>query len=299
MVGLPTSEQTMNLKSGGKTMKGKTRQAIAADRRAALATLVHRHHEEWPASIRHCFYRAVSIGLVEKHHKAYSVIKNDMLLLRRDGNIPYIAVADDTRPVNDIYKFRDLRAYLLHEVAQLHYGYQRCVLQQSQYEPRILVEKASMRAMVARICDPLCIPVDATRGYPSETYVYNLSEMSDHKAMVLILSDFDFDGQGIAESTRRKLIDFGLDEDQVRHIGLTEEQCGKYQLPLWTDKKGRKSVQLDALRSEQMEDLIKTSLADYVDLESIEEETRIYKQELRKLVTIQGKLEAVINEYCR
>lgn len=68
--------------------------AEVESRRSALLGIVERMH---PMTVRQVFYQATVLGIVDKSEAGYGKVQTDLVLLRREGLLPYRWLADNTR----------------------------------------------------------------------------------------------------------------------------------------------------------------------------------------------------------
>ena len=68
--------------------------AEVEERRAAIRELAE---QSAPATVRQVFYLATVEGIVPKSEAGYSMVQTDLVLMRRDGRVPYHWLADSTR----------------------------------------------------------------------------------------------------------------------------------------------------------------------------------------------------------
>jgi hypothetical protein len=153
------------------------------------------------------------------------------------------------------------------------------------YHVEIWIEKSTME----RIIDPLGVEYGVNvfpgTGDVSLTRCLQLIERAKKSSLpvrILYICDFDPQGDGMPVGVSRK-IEFemrkqGLDLDiQVRHIGLTREQCEKFDLPdmptddeNWMARKGGKGkTELDALEAivpGELERMLREEIERYITL---------------------------------
>ncbi len=64
------------------------------ERRAALYAIVA---EQYPMTVRQVFYQATVRGVIEKTETGYAKVQTLLADMRRDGEVPYARLADNTR----------------------------------------------------------------------------------------------------------------------------------------------------------------------------------------------------------
>jgi hypothetical protein len=259
-------------------------------RRITLIGLVNSMADRWPLTVRAWHYQLFGHGLCENTMKAYKQTIRDLTALRNAGLVPWAAVSEHGRSIQTLYKFEDAREYLEFEIESMKTGYQRCFLQNQEYDVRVVVEKLTMLGMIQAVTNPLCIPADAISGHSSTTYVHSLAEQisaSKRATVLLILSDYDWHGQQIATSTENRIERY-TDNAIIRRIALTAEQVEEYSLPVSPDRSGHQAgvVELDALNPENLESIIMSGLSEWYDFEIADAERAIQAREQRQIVGI-------------
>jgi len=122
--------------------------------------------------------------------------------------------------------------------------YARDLLRGQANHIEILVEKNAIRKHVELVADEYCIPCTTGRGYSSLTprwkMVQRFKQSGKENLILLILSDFDPDGEEIAASFPRSLRDdFGLNDVIAHKVALTGDDVREYNLP--SDMEAKKS----------------------------------------------------------
>ena len=136
--------------------------------------------------------------------------------------------------------------YIKEETEDFLRHYARDLLRGQPCHIEILVEKNAIRRHVELVADEYCIPYTTGRGYSSLTprlkMVQRFTQSGKALLVLLILSDFDPDGEEIAKSFPRSLRDdFGLSDviahkvaisaDDVRENGLPSDMEAKVSSP--------------------------------------------------------------------
>ena len=114
--------------------------------------------------------------------------------------------------------------------------YARDLLRGQTNHIEILVEKNAIRKHVELVADEYCIPCTTGRGYSSLTprwkMVQRFLRSGKDRLILLILSDFDPDGEEIAASFPRSLRDdFGLVNVMSHKVALSGADVRDHRLP--------------------------------------------------------------------
>ncbi|HMC65760.1 MAG TPA: hypothetical protein VKI65_12545 [Gemmataceae bacterium] len=101
----------------------------------------------------------------------------------------------------------------------------------------IVCEKNTIYHMVLRVAKKYQIPTISCRGFSSIDSWHDLAERYEsgnkERLIVIVLSDFDPEGEQIPQACGRTLAELVIDEDNLTIIkaGVTREQIDKYHLP--------------------------------------------------------------------
>jgi hypothetical protein len=167
----------------------------------------------------------------------------------------------------------------------------------------IIAEKLTIKTIVERVAQDYTIPVTVGRGYCSIQPRYALAERyrksGRGKLVLLLLSDFDPDGEGIAQSFTRSLRDdFGIDETCIHavKVALNAEQVKRFELPpsmrakesssrfkSFEDRHGRNAWELEALPPDTLADELRKSIDGVIDREAFEHEREKESADARQL----------------
>lgn len=155
------------------------------------------------------------------------------------------------------------------------------------YYPEVLIEKKALEGVFLRTCRENSIALGACKGYPSLTFLHDISlriiEATNNgkQPIILYFGDYDPSGEDIPRALRENLIQLGCDEDlEVRRICLNEDQVLNWGLPPAPTKEtdsrsahwtGIGQVELDAVKPEKLMSLLQSAIDDIYDQELAEE----------------------------
>jgi hypothetical protein len=199
----------------------------------------------WPLSVRgvhyallnYKFYRNIPKKLLYKNDDQSYQANSDLITrLRLNGELPWEAFDDGTRPLTEFHPFADVRHFIRQEVRNLLTGYWRDLLQTQPNHIEVLCEKNTIYHMVLSITRKYQIPTSSGRGFNSIDPWHDLYQryVDSGKArlIVIVLSDFDPEGEMIAQVGGRTLRDdFGVEDFDIIKAGVTREQIEKHNLP--------------------------------------------------------------------
>ena len=200
----------------------------------------------WPLTVRRIHYLLLNDPPLRHDKKPGSTYQNDLasykaltnLLLRArlTGDIPHQAIEDESRPIRVVSTYQNSADYIKEATEDYLRHYARDLLRGQTNHIEILVEKNAIRKHVELVADEYCIPCSTGRGYSSLTprwkMVQRFLRSGKDQLVLLILSDFDPDGEEIAASFPRSLRDdFGLVNVMSHKVALSGADVREYGLP--------------------------------------------------------------------
>jgi hypothetical protein len=198
----------------------------------------------WPLSVRgvhyallnYEFYRNIPRELPYKNDdESYNATSDLTTRLRLAGGIPWEAFDDGTRPLKEFHAFSNVRQFVRQEVKNLLAGYWRDLLQTQPNHVEVLCEKNTIYHMVLRVTKKYQIPTSSGRGFNSIDPWHDLYERyldsGKQRLVVIVLSDFDPEGEMIPQVGGRTLREFGVSDFDIIKGGVTREQIDEYSLP--------------------------------------------------------------------
>lgn len=261
-------------------------------------------------TIRALHYQLVSIGMTNtlQHYKR---VVAAMEVARWDGRVDFEAFSDRDRAMCGETKARqtileDKQAEAKRQVGLWMRSYSKNRWENQPYYPEILIEKKALEGVFAKPCAKWDVAVGACKGYPSLTFLYELSERLKNriadgkKAIILYFGDYDPSGEDIPRSIEENLNKFGVYDVEIRRIALMEQQVIEWNLPpapaKETDSRtanwdGLGQVELDAVRPEKLIAMLNDAIGEifdtdlYEELEQTEDDERaLFQAELKRYV---------------
>jgi hypothetical protein len=254
----------------------------------------------WPLSDRRIHYSLLNDPPLRHAGKPDSVYANDKAsykalveLLTRGrlaGKIPWTAIADTTRPVTNWQVFENPRAFVAKEMNDLFKGYWRDLMQSQPNHVEIVGEKNTVDPILRDVAAQYTIPLTTGRGYCSLPPRYEMAQRfrrsGKEKLVLLMLTDFDSDGEEIAHSFARSMRDdFGIKAIHPIKVALTAEQVEEYDLPpVMTAKEtsvhhdkfvaehGENVWELEALEPSDLQDVLREAVDSVIDVEAFNAE---------------------------
>ncbi|MGA2584920.1 MAG: ParB N-terminal domain-containing protein [Tepidisphaeraceae bacterium] len=214
---------------------------------AAVQKIIDECRDFWPLSDRQVHYRLLNDPPLIHASKLESAYANDLpsyraltdLLTRARlvGSIPWNTIGDETRPYTSWNTWREPGVFIRQQADDFLKHYWRDLMQSQPHHVEIVAEKLTVKTIVERVAQDYTIPVTIGRGFCSIQPRYELAQRFKTSGrahlVILLLSDFDPDGEGIAQSFARSMRDdFGIAEDRIRavKVALTSEQVKRFKM---------------------------------------------------------------------
>jgi hypothetical protein len=220
----------------------------------AIKVILSRLQEFWPLSDRLIHYQLLNDPPLIHASKPTSTYRNDLnsykaltdvlTRARIAGLIPFKAIHDPTRPVQTWDTFRSPGAFVRRELDRFLKYYWRDLQASQPCHLEILGEKNTVASTIEPVAMDYTIPYTLGRGYSSLPPRYDMMQRfrdsGKERLILLVLSDFDPEGQDIAHSFARSMRDdFGIDNITFLKVALTGDQVEELDLPPGaTAKKG-------------------------------------------------------------
>jgi hypothetical protein len=198
------------------------------NRREALLDIVSAMK---PMTVRQVFYQATVRGLVDKTEVVYRQVQRDLVLLRREGVMPYGWLADNTRWQQKPDTFSSVEAALT-ETARF---YRKALWADAGCYVEVWLEKDALSVVIDPITSMYDVPLMVARGYASLSFLHGAAEKIrdlDVPTYVYHLGDFDPSGVNSGEKIEETLREQAPDADiELERIGVTEQQIEAWNLP--------------------------------------------------------------------
>lgn len=269
------------------------------------------NYENGILTIRALHYQLVSRGMTNtlQHYKR---VVAAMEVARWDGLVDFEAFSDRDRAMVGMTKaeatdLEEKQAEAKQQVRAWMRSYRKNRWENQPYYPEILIEKKALEGVFAKPCREWDVAVGACKGYPSLTFLYDLSERMRNaknegkQPIILYFGDYDPSGEDIPRSIGENLDKFGVYGMEIRRIALMEHQVIEWELPpapaKETDSRtanwdGLGQVELDAVKPEKLVAMLNDAIGEifdndlYDELNQTEEEEReLFQTELRRYVT--------------
>ncbi len=246
----------------------------------AVQRVIEENREYWPLTDRRVHYLLLNDPPLRHDKKpdsryvndkgSYKALTNLLLRARLTKDVPMEAIEDSTRPIQLGGGFETFEQFVAQETDNFLNDYSRNLMQGQANHVEIMLEKNALRTVIESVARDYCIPVTTGRGFSSLSPRYDLSrrfrESGKTRLVLLMLTDFDPDGEEIASSFARSLRDdFGIKTIHAVKVALTADDVKKHDLPSDMDAK-ESSPNLDAAPVKLLQAKLRESIEAVIDV---------------------------------
>jgi hypothetical protein len=167
--------------------------------------------------------------------ESYKAVKALLTQARLEKYIPFHCIHDPTRPVELWNRPQSIQPFLHQEIDVFLKGYQRDLMQSQPNHVEIVGEKLTVHSILAPVAEEYGIPLISGRGYANLEVRHKMAQRyrasGKEKLVLLVVSDFDPEGEDIAESFAKSMRDdFGIWNIVAVKVALTYEQTQEMDL---------------------------------------------------------------------
>ncbi len=247
---------------------------------------------ETPVTVRQMFYQLETRGLVPKSEAGYRQVAYQLLRMRRMGIVPYGWFADATRWMRKPRTYDSLTDYL----ERVQESYRRSLWAEQNAYVEIWIEKDALAGVVTETTFKWDVPLMVTRGFPSDSFVYEAAE--NIKAMgkptyLYYFGDYDPSGVCVSDNLQAKLADW-TPEAHFERVAVNAEQIQNLNLPTRptkrTDTRAKfwngESVELDAIPPNKLREMVAGCILRHIDAEQVRKIERIEELEKQTLAEV-------------
>lgn len=290
----------------------------------AVIKVLNDRRNFWPLSDRQIHYALLNDPPLRHASKPDSVYDNTpqsykslvelLTRARLAGIIPMSVIADETRPVITWEVHADPRGFIRGQIDGFLKNYARDLLRSQPNHIEIVAEKNTLLSVMRPVAMRYCLPITTGRGYcslpPRHEIVQRYRKSGKANLVVLIVSDFDPDGEEIAHSLARSLRDdFGVEAIHPVKVALTEQQVVDYGLPPVMKAKttsvhhakfirryGDDVWEVEALPPETLQSILEEAIDGVLDVERFNEEIDAEKRDAAFLDAVRQRVHGVLRE---
>jgi hypothetical protein len=246
------------------------------------------------------------------NQRSYKRLTDLLTCARLEGRIPFHCIHDPTRPVETWNFPASIAPFIRDQVNDFLKGYFRNLMQSQPNHIEIVGEKNTISGILEPIAAEYCIPMTTGRGYSSLPPRHAMSERfrksGKYKLILLVVSDFDPEGDDIPQSFAHSMRDdFGIESVVPIKVALTYEQTQTMELatdeltpPKTSSSRYKKFArrygsdvnvyELEAIPPDQLQNMLRRAIESVIDkdafLAEVEQEKRdaAYLDGVRKIV---------------
>jgi len=240
-----------------------------------------RGYDKGILTIRGLHYRLVALGMTNdvRHYKR---VVDAMIDARWNGSIDFDTFSDHDRFMLGKTEYENITLEEKIEEAKNQVyawmtSYTKNKWLNQYYYPEVLIEKKALQGVFKSICSDWRVTLGACKGYPSLTFLYDISRRliratnNGYQPVILYLGDYDPSGEDIPRSIQENLIQLGSPNVEIRRIALNKEQVNEMGLPpapikisdtrssAWT---GIGQVELDAIDPHTLQSMCNKAIQD-------------------------------------
>jgi ParB-like chromosome segregation protein Spo0J len=291
---------------------------------AAVQRVLTRRRRFWPLTDRVVHYALLDDPPLRHASKPGSRYQNsvtsykdltDLLTRARiAGLIPWESVDDPTRPITTWAVHREPSAFIRRELGGLLKGYYRDLMQSQPNHVEIVIEKNTLDAVVRPVAADYTIPLTSGRGYssspPRQKMAQRFERSGKEKLVVLMLGDFDPEGEDIPHSFARSMRDDFLIDDVVPvKVALTGAQVAEMRLPPQMKAKEKSSrragfveahgedvFELEAVPPERLQAILREAIDSVIEVGAFNHEIDREREDAARLDTLRRAVRRVLQE---
>ena len=262
------------------------------------ATITIIDGEPGQITIRHLFYRLVSLKLIEKTEAEYKKLCSHLMVWRRAGRIGYDAFTDSSRYYRGV-TLLDSAKEALTNAAEC---YRRNLWLSQAHYVEVWCEKDAIANVLAEAAEEFGVPVFPCHGFASATSLYNAAltfkaQASRGKSVrVLYFGDHDPSGLRIDASAQSSLSDdHGVDVEFVR-LAVTPNDIVDLNLPTRPAKKSSHSkgwegecVEIDAMPMNELRRRVRDGITALINPHQWQQAQVIEEQEKLTLYAVAAR----------
>ena len=233
---------------------------------------------------------------------------------RLAGLIPFQAIDDPTRPIVTWQVYREPAGFIRGQLDDFLKGYYRDLMQSQPNQIEIVGEKNTIDNIIRPVAMEYCIPMTIGRGYsslpPRKKMAERFQQGGKERLVILMLSDFDPEGEDIAHSFARSMRDdFDIKNILPIKVALTADQVEEMDLPLqmkakegssryagFVKKHGDDVFELEAVPPAELQQILGQAIDRELDVKAYNAEIDAEKQDAARLEGIRRGIMASMGD---
>jgi hypothetical protein len=252
-----------------------------------------------PMTVRQLYYQLVSRKAIEKTEAEYKTICRLLTNMRRDGEIPFAWLADNTRWMRKPRTYSSLEGALQNTART----YRRALWDTQDCYVEVWLEKDALSGVLIDVTAEWDVPLMVTRGYPSLTFLHSAAQEiaeQNRPCFLYYLGDHDPSGVDIPKKVERDLRIFAPDaEIYFERIAVNPDQIELYNLPTRPTKKSDtrsrsfdgESVEVDAIPPDTLRHIVRREIELHIDVRELNQLRTIEAAERETLESMIANME--------
>lgn len=247
-----------------------------------------------PMTLRQVYYQLVSRHFIENKLSEYQRLSSALVKARQMNYISWDWIEDRVRQPRVVGMWENLSDF----IETVKVSYRRDIWENQTSYTEIWLEKDALSGIFENITREYGVTLVVGRGYNSwsayKEAINRFSQLDKKNIYILYFGDFDPSGEDIVRALKKSLEFFGI-YPKIKKIALTYQDITTYKLPpdftkktdsrtaKFVEKYGDLAVELDALPLPILQEKIRESIKEHLDMEALNEVRKIEKQERQEL----------------
>jgi len=287
--GLGASFKPRQVYPASRIKKSRSTKAEIETRRKGLRDIVRAMR---PMTVRQVFYQATIRGLVPKDESGYDKVQTDLALMRRNGDLPYDWLVDNTRWQRKPLTYADPADALRHMATT----YRKDLWLEANAYVEVWLEKDALAGVLMPVTSLYDVPLMVSRGYASLSFLHSAAEFIRQVGVPTYIyhcGDYDPSGQNAAACIEDDLRRLSNDaEIYFERLAVTPDQIVRMELPSRPTKKtdsrakgfAEMSVELDAIEPGRLRDIVELAIQRHLPADQLRHLQWVEQQEREGLL---------------
>lgn len=249
-------------------------------------------------TLRHLYYQLVSRDIIPNKQTEYKRLGSIVNDGRLAGLIDWNAIEDRTRNLQKLPAWETPAAIVASCAAQFHVD----MWEGQEYRPEVWIEKDALLGVIEGVCIEFDVPFFSCRGYTSQSEMWAGAMRferigREQTPIIFYLGDHDPSGKDMTRDIIER-IEMFMGGTKLERLALNMDQVSQYNPPpnpaKFTDSGcagyvaefGDESWELDALRPDVLDGLIRGAITELIDTELWDERQALKdagRAQLRKI----------------
>ena len=249
-----------------------------------------------PMTLRQVYYQLVSHHVIDNKLNEYKRLSAALVRARQEGIISWDWIEDRVRSPREVSMWQDLPDF----IKTVKNAYRRDVWNSQSSYIEVWLEKDALSGIFVDITRAYGVTLVVGRGYNSWSAYKEATkrfECYGEFINILYFGDFDPSGEDIVRALEDSLNFFGI-SPEIEKVALTRQDVTDYDLPpdftKKTDSRSAKfvkkfgdiAVELDALPLPVLQEKIRESIEDRLDMDALRKTKSVEDKERAELASI-------------